>query len=923
MKCRPRFILLTLTIVSIFLVGGFLLDKNQTTTASDQPTTDVSLGVEQSQEVVIRFYYDTQEQLNAVAGQLDVWEVHPSDTEPSSGYALAAVYPAQQAWLDVLGYRVEIDQEKTAEFQSPAAALDPRYYYFDNFNNNSFNRYMVDFMVEMSSTYPALTELFDIGDAWLGTQGGYNRDIWVLRITNEDPQYGEIASKPPFIMMANIHAREVTTPEMAIRYIKYLTAGYLGQGGFGIDPDVTWLVNHHVVYVVVSINPDGHVVNEIDWGAYWRKNVDNNDGCSDSSSWGTDINRNSSFKWGCCGGSSGQPCGETYRGISRASEPETAAIQTFATQIFGDWNGPNGDDEFPPAAPDNTPGIFISLHSYQDEILWAYECAPNCGQPPNSAQLSTIGHKLAEETGEIMNPTGFLYTVDGGTIDFMYGKLGIPAYTFEIGPTYGSCGDFFPSYDCQDGTNGAPRNFWAEMSPSWVYANKIAGSPYKTAYGPDAQNLAVDPTTIPGGLPVDLTATILDQRYPGEPVTNIAAAEYFIDAPGLDGTGVAMSPVDGSWNSSSEDAVVVVDTAGLLEGQHYILVHGKNANGYWGPFTAIFLNVTTPSYGVMLSPEVAALQADPGTTVIYHLQITNIGQNSDTYDISVASAWAYDAPLTIGPIAPAGTMLFDVQVTIPADANNGESDIATVTAESQASPGVLASSELTTTANFYALNLTPSTDADSGNPGEQVSYTLVLKNLGNTTDTFDLEAASIWTVTMQSSVGPLPPGATASINVLVDVPVGATPGEFDVATITATSQGNTAIATTSTLTTSVTALYSFQVAPLQDTLVGHGKGTTVEFTILVTNTGNITDTYDIIITPGGWIVDAPPDVGPIAHGESTSVTITVHVPFDIAMGDSNDSVLMFISQGGSAGHQVTLHTDTSWYSSFLPLSQRH
>jgi carboxypeptidase T len=920
MKRKSRFILLTLLIVVVFLVGGLYLDQNNLTIASDQPTTDISLGVEKSQELVINLYYDTQEQLNAVAGQLDIWEVHPlPGTSPGSGFAVAAVIPAQKDWLELQGYMVEVDQVKTAQLQAPNAALDPRYYYFDAFNPNSNNLYMVNFLQDMNSSYPNLTELVDIGDAWLGMHGGYHRDELVLRITNEDPQYGDIASKPPFIMMANTHAREVSTPEMAIRYIKYLTSGYLGQGGYGIDPDVTWLVDHHVVYILVSENPDGRVINEIDWTEYWRKNVDNDDGCA--SSFGVDLNRNSSFKWGCCGGSDPNPCGDTYRGPSRASEPETASMQTFATQIFGDWNGPNGDDEFPPASPDTTPGIFISLHSYQDQILWAYECAPNCGQPPNSAQLSTIGHKLADETGEHMNPTGFLYTVDGGMIDFIYGKLGIPAYTYEIGPTSGTCGDFFPPYGCQDGIDGMPRNFWAEMGPSWVYANKIAGSPYKTAYGPDTQNIVVDPTTVPSGLPVNLTATILDQRYPGEPLTNIAGAEFFIDAPGTDGTGTAVSSVDGAWDETNEAVAAIVDTTGLLEGKHYILVHGLNANGFWGPFTAIFLDVTTPAYGVMLTPASAAAQDDPGTTVTYHLEITNIGQNSDSYDISVTSGWSFDAPLTIGPIAPAATESFDVQVTIPADANNGESDNAVVTVTSQFDPAISALSSLTTTANYYALTLIPSTNEGVGVPGEQVAYVLHLTNTGNVADTYDLNTTNLWAVTLPASVGPIDPGESTDINILVDVPLDAVPGDSDTATIQAQSQGNTSAIASATITTAVTTVYSFEVEAIEPILVAHGRGVDVQFLIQVTNTGNIADTYSIHVVPGGWLADGPAEVGPVNVGESATFTITVHVPLDVTLGDYNQTTVNILSSFGT-GHVVTLTTETSWYNIFIPLSQK-
>jgi len=591
MKSKTRLVLLTLMIVTMVLFGGIYLDKNHITTASDQPSTDISLGVEQSQEVVIRFYYDNQEQLNAVAGQLDIWEVHPLPrVGPSAGYAIAAVIPAQQDWLEVQGYQVEIDPEKTADLQSPTAALDPRYYYFDNFNYNSNDRYIMNFMQEMSATYPALTELLDIGDAWLATQGDYHRDMWVLRVTNEDPQYGEISSKPPFFLIANIHAREVTTPEMAIRYIKYLTMGYNGAGGYGVDPDVTWLVNHHVVYVLVSQNPDGRVINEEEINNYWRKNVDNLNGCSDPSSWGTDLNRNSSFKWGCCGGSSGNACNDIYRGPSRASEPETAAFQAFAASIFTDWNGNNGDDEIAPASPDNASGIFITLHSYQDEILWPFGFSQDGA--PNFNQLKTIGYKLADMTGEVMNPTGFLYTVDGSTDDWVYGKLGVASFTYEIGPTYGSCGEFFPAYGCQDGIDGMPRNFWAEMGPSFVYANKIAGTPYMTAYGPDTKNLVVSPSSIPPGMPVNLTGTVWDPRYGSDPSRPIEAAEYFIDAPGIDGSGIPMDPAN-SWGNPPTDVETIINTSGLSGGQHYILVHGMNDQGDWGPFTAVFLTILT------------------------------------------------------------------------------------------------------------------------------------------------------------------------------------------------------------------------------------------------------------------------------------------------------------------------------------------
>jgi len=108
-----------------------------------------------------------------------------------------------------------------------------------------------------------------------------------------------------------------------------------------------------------------------------------------------------------------------------------------------------------------------------------------------------------------------------------------------------------------------------------------------------------------------------------------------------------------------------------------------------------------------------------------------------------------------------------------------------------------------------------------------------------------------------------------------------------------------------------------------DTLTAHGRGTTVEYTVFVTNTGNTTDTINLYVLSSDWTVDVPINVGPLGRGESTVVVITVTVPSDISMGDSNLATIAFISQGNPMqGLQVPLTTNTFWYSTYLPLSQK-
>ncbi len=581
----PWLPLLAAILVAVSLIGP----HSAAETLSPDPTGTV----------VVRMHYRDQQDLNAVAGELDVWEVHRQDQ-----YILAAVPPAQYQWLQDLGYRLEIDAEHTEKL-GIQAALDPRFHYFDDYNTNPNGLYFVDFLQDTNASYPGLTELIDAGDAWQASHGGYHRDIWVLRISNEDPAYGEIADKPAFFLHSEVHAREVATPELALRYIKYLTSGFEGLGGYGLDPDVTWMVNHNVAYFMVVSNPDGRIVNEQNIDYYRRKNMDNDDGCTNPNSWGIDLNRNHSFKWGCCGGSSGDPCAETYRGPTRGSEPETQVFQDFFASVMLDQNGNNGDDEIPPAAPDDATGTFLSLHSYQDEILWPWGFTST--PAPNAAGIETIARKLAYYNG--FAPTQTLYTVDGDTYDWTYGKFGIASVLFEVGPTSGQCGDFFPAFGCIDGIDGMTRDFWAEQRPAFIFLHKIANTPYMTAFGPDTGDVVATPAGAIPGEPVELAATIADHRYQSDPLLPIAAAEYFVDAPGEDGTGIALDAADGSWGGTSEEVVATLDTSGLDAGQHYVLVHGQNTAGDWGPFTAVFLYVLEPG----VSPVIQGYVRDANT----------------------------------------------------------------------------------------------------------------------------------------------------------------------------------------------------------------------------------------------------------------------------------------------------------------------
>ncbi|MCP4746464.1 MAG: carboxypeptidase [Desulfobacteraceae bacterium] len=417
---------------------------------------------------------------------------------------------------------------------------------------------------------PDLAKWIDVGDSWEKSDGSGGYDMMVLKLTNSnttDP-------KPILFITSAIHAREYTTAELVTRFAEELVLGY------GQDPDVTWILDNHEVHLMFHANPDGRKKAEA--GRLWRKNTNQNY-CSNSNSQGADLNRNFSFFWGCCGGSSGNECSETYRGTGPASEPETQAVEAYVRANFDDHRGPNEDDP----ADDDTSGIFLDIHSHGKLILWPWG---HTNKPaPNGPQLEALGRKFAYWNGYSPEQSVGLYPTDGTTDDVGYGELGIPSYTFELGTT------FFQ--DC----NNFENTILGGNIPALIYAAKVVRTPYITPSGPDVLEIELDAggsksSAASAGTSVTLSANIDDTRYYGsngkESTQQIAAAEFYIDTPvWRQGSPIAMDAGDGNFNSAAESVQATIDTTGIDPGKHIVFVRGQDADGNWGAFSAAFLYI--------------------------------------------------------------------------------------------------------------------------------------------------------------------------------------------------------------------------------------------------------------------------------------------------------------------------------------------
>jgi Zinc carboxypeptidase len=474
------------------------------------------------------------------------------------------VFLTTRAELDELaakGWHVRIDVEATATLPSGTSP--------DTFGGGYRTvEETYAFLDQMHAQYPDLCHVFTYGQSWLKIQNqnqGY--DLKGVRLTSTVHSEN---FKPIFYAQGGIHAREYVPPELATRFIQYLLNNY------GIDADATWLLDEQQVVIVPLYNPDGRKIAET--GQLKRKNMNSTTGGCSQVNNGIDLNRNYSFDWGTVNRPSDPPCGETWPGLTAASEPETAAVNTLLMSLFPDQR-PSHDRTTP--APLDATGVTLDMHSTGNLDLypWGEDTLP----PPN-LQLRTIARKMASYNNYSPIQTIELYPTSGTAQDWTYGELGVAGFGMESGLGSGTCGGFMPPYSCMDGGSGG--SFWNLNRPVLLYLAKIARTPFMTGEGPTTETLTVNRTAT--AFSYSLRAQVNDV---GNGNNNVTAAELYVDTPPWrGGTPVAMTAEDGNFNSPNEFAIATVTTG---PGRHIIYVRGTDGSNF-GAIKAVF----TPAKGI-------------------------------------------------------------------------------------------------------------------------------------------------------------------------------------------------------------------------------------------------------------------------------------------------------------------------------------
>jgi hypothetical protein len=321
--------------------------------------------------------------------------------EVGQGYVLVEATPDEARALGRLGLTLE---PQMVEQVFPPA--DSNYHDYAK---------MVAELQQAAFDHPDIFSLFSLGLSYEG------RTVWAGKISDN---VGTDEDEPEVIFTHHQHAREHLTVEMALYTLHMLTDEY------GVDPQITSLVDGREVWLVFDLNPDGGEY-DIATGSYvsWRKNRQPNAG---SSSIGTDLNRNWDYRFGCCGGSSGSPSSDTYRGAAAFSAPETDVVRDFV-----DSRVINGEQQIT---------ANIDFHTYGELVLWPYgytftDVPADMTQDDHDVFVA-MGQAMAAMNGYTPEQASELYITDGTIDDWLYGVHRIFTYTFEMYPV-GSPG-FYP-----------------------------------------------------------------------------------------------------------------------------------------------------------------------------------------------------------------------------------------------------------------------------------------------------------------------------------------------------------------------------------------------------------------------------------------------------------------------------------------------
>jgi uncharacterized repeat protein (TIGR01451 family) len=308
------------------------------------------------------------------------------------------------------------------------------------------------------------------------------------------------------------------------------------------------------------------------------------------------------------------------------------------------------------------------------------------------------------------------------------------------------------------------------------------------------------------------------------------------------------------------------------------------------------------STGATLS---GAVFTDPVVTGIAANSVSCSASGGASCPTSSTVAEMQGAGITIPDMPVDGSVTFTIGATLTGSPGDTRTNTATVRVGSQSS------SESDTDTIVDSIAILPITQSKTGAKGGTVTYSHTLYNFGLTADTITLAAVSSngWTIAASPTSVTVPAGGSITVTLAVTIPNGASAGDVDSTTITATSGLNPMKTATATAFTTVTKALTL----IPSNTGAGGAGSSTYYSHQVQN--NASTSKDISLTPvlsgtcTGWTSalfssdETTPLSTPVtlsANGDFMNFVLKISIPVNAVAADICTATLTAQYTSGAA-----------------------
>lgn len=302
------------------------------------------------------------------------------------------------------------------------------------------------------------------------------------------------------------------------------------------------------------------------------------------------------------------------------------------------------------------------------------------------------------------------------------------------------------------------------------------------------------------------------------------------------------------------------------------------------PVTASSEIIVAPSFSTTIRKHVAPTEAAPGDTVMYTITVTN------TSNATITNVVVTDPTLgvnqTFGSMPPGASIVIDSPFAVPAGAVAGSIINNTASVVSDQTPVRTSATHITVTP-APSLELTKSVTPATANPGDVVTYTLTLTNVGNIalTNVRLLDP----TIGVDVTIPSLAIGANSVSSTPFTVP--AVPAGTIITNTSSASSDQTPIPVEAMAWVTVISSPAITLTKtVSDTTAVPGQ--TVTFDVSLTNASSVPLTNVLLADPFLGIVDSFPT---LLAGETKVFTLEFIVPAQAPEGTVYTNVVTAVS----------------------------